>query len=201
MPDVNILRVLISGDLGGAGISRFACQNAGFTALSPTEAGAAGDALYTMYLALAGHLQGVTATVDSTFQTVDVASGALVSEGIVGATLSVVVGLGVRPCPAGTGARGYWHTSTVKGRRFIRGATFFTTFDNESYAGNNALSTTTIGDVELAMNNYAADLLAAGLTAVIWSRPTPLAPASGVAAPVVAFSCSPTPCALRSRRM
>jgi hypothetical protein len=198
---MGILKVLLNGDVGGQGVSKFYAVNAGSSSFSGGEANSFGSALHTLYDALKALFPvDMTYQVDSVVENVDIATAALVGLTNISSVPAAVVGTASQTYVAGTGIRGYWHTSTIKNRRLVRGATFFTPITSNDYTTAGLISTVSTSGTVTAMNAYTGNLGAAGLTQVIYSRPKPKGATNGSIADVIAATCSVTPSSLRSRR-
>jgi hypothetical protein len=138
--------------------------------------------------------------VQSTYTNMDVVTALVLGSPGIPSVPGPIVGSGSGSGIGGTGARGYWHTSTNHGRRLIRGATYFTPFTGVAYASNNGLTATATGTVQSAMLAYLTAISAAGLVAVVYHRPAKGTFTGGVAAPITGASCNAQPGSLRSRR-
>lgn len=198
---VNQFAVNIQGDAGGEGISRFHFTNGTGSAMSSSEGDSAAAAVMAMYTAIAPLLMGAcNYTMQPTFKAIEIDSGLVLSEVVISTVPAVVLGGDPKAAPAGTGARGYWHTGTVIGRRICRGYTYFTTFGADSYDGVGHIAIAATGTVVTAMEGLLAGALAAALQLVIWHRPPKGTLTGGQVAPVIAATCSQTVLSVRSRR-
>lgn len=202
MSEVNIFTVHLNGDIGGAGISRFHMTNAGGTALITADAASVGSALHTFYTALAGILSNnYTFNVDPVFETVNAQTGAIVSLGGVTAGTGTVTAIGSGTHVAGMGARIYWKTSTIRNRRFVRGATFITPLISAAYDTTGAIAGGDTGTIETAAAAMINGLVAGGIIPVVWARPKTAFSGDGAVAPIIAWTVGTTPASLRSRRV
>jgi hypothetical protein len=143
---------------------------------------------------------GYNIHVENSYTVLDVASANVVAS--LGFTPSPanVVGTGDTNYASGTGARGYWHTGTVKGRRIIRGATYFTPLCSNAFGATGSTAVALQTQLSAAMLTYVTTLTAATLVPMVYSRPKKGATVGGVAAPITGTSCGPQPGSLRSRR-
>jgi hypothetical protein len=100
----------------------------------------------------------------------------------------------------GTGCRINWKTSTLNGRRLLRGATYFVPMGNNAYTGQGGISPVIAGNLTAAATTYLTAMTTALLYPVVWHRPPKKTFTGGVYGIVTAGVCSTTPAGLRSRR-
>jgi hypothetical protein len=197
---VNIFGVTQNGDIGGAGISRFAVLGDGSAPLTNTQLNAVAAALNTMYSAWKLlSPSSVTFAVFPTVQVITVETGALTAELNIPTPGTVQAG-SVGNYAAGTGARIYWHTVTIKNRRLIRGATYVTPLVASAFGTNGAVLGTTANTITTAATAYIAAILAAGVFPSVYSRPPKTLPGSGLLGAISSASVSLKPASVRSRR-
>jgi hypothetical protein len=195
------VQVVIQGDIGGRGISRwrFLPSLAG-TAPSIADVNAAGAAVRAFYAAAAFLPTGVSAQVQAAVPFFDVGS-ALVQGSVSMTTVpNVVSGSLAGNYAAGMGARVNWKTATISGRRLIKGATFVIPMASAEYTSGGALSSTAQTALINAANAYIAAMNTAGTTPVVWHRPPKGTTAGGLVGPINAVAVPSTPAGLRSRR-
>lgn len=202
MPSVAVFQVNTTPDIGGIAMSRFHVMKAGGAQLGPSDANTAAAAIWALYQ---GAKQFYTTTLGFQFVVayteMDVASANIIGQGVVSTPPGALGGTGTGVCVAGTGIRLYWHTSTVKGRRLVRGATYLTPLVNAAYSSTNGINTTAISTVQAAGMSYVNACTTGGLVAVVYCRPAKGATTGGVAAPITAATVGATPGSLRSRRV
>lgn len=201
MPLVNVFTVHINGDAGGAGISRYHVKNGAGGMLSAADANSAAGAVWDLWQGVKALLaQDVTYTIDPVFQFLDEASGAIQGVGTIGTVPAPTTGTQLTAYAGGNGARLYWHTSTVKGRRLVRGATFITPMSAGQYTANGQLAASTCTTVVAAGMSYVNACTSAALQAVVYCRPKKGTFTGGMSAPIVAATCPTTVASIRSRR-
>lgn len=202
MAVVNIFDVLLSGDAGGNGISRFAVTNATETELLATEADSVTAALHAMYTSWASLLvNNYTIEISPLYKAVLASSGLIVANGSGTTTPTAIISATSGTHTAGVGARANWRTNTIKGRRFIRGATFITPLVSAAYATDGSVSPTTAGTLRVAATGYLTALNTATLLPVIWARPTSKTATDGEVGGVISVTVSLVAASLRSRRV
>lgn len=109
----------------------------------------------------------VTITVDGSGDTIDEATGDLVSVWTGTAPAPVVgTGAGVYAAPAGAMVR--WNTAGIVAGRRVRGKTFLVPAISAAYAGDGSLDAADITVIQTAAD---ALIAAAGSTPVVWARP------------------------------
>jgi len=198
---VNILTTHIAGDIGGAGICRLHFTNGGATIATSSDANTAAASMFDMWNgAKALFPNNINFTCDPIVQAVEESTGGLQAEVAITTVPGQIFGTTSFDYAAGVGARGYWHTNTVKGRRLVRGATFFVPLTASAFTSGGQVAGGTITTLIAAMGDYAGALVSGSLQGVIWSRPTPANPSGGLAAPIAAWSVSTVPAGLRTRR-
>jgi len=138
---------------------------------------------------------GVTVTVPSTGDLIDVATGELTGTWSEAAS-GPGVGAGFGAYPAGVGARAVWDTSGIVGGRRVRGSTFFCPLVNSCFGTDGTLDPTFLtnfgGFVDTLWNSLTYDM-------GIWSRPVP--GRAGAFSTVVGASVPDKVSWLRSRRV
>lgn len=201
MASIAIFEVDQTGDVGGPGVSRFATLGTGSSGpLTPTELNTVAAALLAMYTTIKPHLQStITYSVNSICKIIDEASGGITSQQSIG-TVGVTAGGAIGIYAAGTGARIYWHTNTVKGRRLIRGATYICPLDSGSYTNAGVISGSVSTLITGACNTYLNTLNTASITPVIYCRPHPKGATNGTHGSVTAVQVGSKVASLRSRR-
>jgi hypothetical protein len=94
----------------------------------------------------------------------------------------------------------YWHTTTVHGRRLVRGAVYLTPFVQSAYGTTDGLAAATITKVQNAATALVTACVAANVIPVVYHRPAKGTFTGGVAAQITGASCTAQPGSLRSRR-
>lgn len=200
VPLFNIFSVTQNGDIGGAGISRFAVLGDGVSLMTNVQLNGVAAALLNLYTGIHSIFpNSVTFQVSPTTQVVDAQSGALTAEQNI-PTVGNTTGVGATTYVAGTGARIYWHTVTIKNRRLIRGATYMTPLAGSAFSNSGALAGGTITQVQNAAQGYIAAITALTLVPQVYARSTKLKPDTGMLGAIAAASVSAKPCSVRSRR-
>lgn len=158
--------------------------------------------MHGFYTAMAGFTpQSITFAFPTFVEVKDVDSGAPTSNVVLTVTPANVVGGDGAVYAAGVGARVNWKTSTIKNRRFIRGATYYVPMGGTSYNHlDGAILPTPQGDLATAAAAYLNAMTAAGLSAVIYSRPKLHTVTGGSVGAITSFGVPNTPCGVRSRR-
>jgi hypothetical protein len=142
----------------------------------------------------------IVTQVNQVVQFVDEPSGGLLGEVSASALASPMTGTGAGVYVAGCGARIYWHTSTIKNRRLIRGATYFTPVIGVQFNSSGVLQGTSAAAIAVAAQNYITAMTTAGLVAGVYSRASKPDPQGGLFAAITGVSVSNVPCSVRSRR-
>jgi hypothetical protein len=197
---VNEVKVLVQGDIGGVGVSRwrFIRNDAGVTTVA--DCNAAGAAVKAFYSSAQNYPSAITFAVQATVEMFDIGSG-LVQGSLVMTTVPAVVPGGAGGAyAAGTGLRINWKTSQIVGRRLLRGATFLVPTGSTAFASNGAVATTYQATVQSAATAYVAAMQTANLVPVVWHRPPVHTTSGGVVGVITGGTVSGTPAGLRSRR-
>jgi hypothetical protein len=195
------VQAVITGDIGGRGISRFRfLPSASGTAPSPADCNAVGAAVRALYAACSFLPIAMSMQVQSSVEYFDVGS-ALVQGAVSMTTVpTLYTGTGSGSYPAGMGGRINWKTSTLSGRRMLRGATFLVPMVQAQYTATGGLSGTTQTALINAGNAYIAAVNASGCAPVVWHRPPKGTTAGGLVGAITAVQVSSIPSGLRSRR-
>jgi hypothetical protein len=200
MPLVVIFTVQQSGDVGGLGMSRFAVQNSAGTSMSNTELNACAGALGGLYSTYATYAPtNMSFSILNTAQVVDEQTGELAMVQNI-PTVSVKTGSSGGNYAAGVGARLYWHTTTVKNRRLVRGATYLTPITSGFMTNSGTITPAIVTALIGAGNTYIAAISAATCTPQVWCRPKPKTAGNGLSAVISSCSMQATVASLRSRR-
>jgi hypothetical protein len=194
------VKVLVQGDIGGSGVSRwrFIRNDAGVTTV--TDCNAAGAAVKAFYSAAQNYPSAVTFAVQPTVEMFDIGSGLVQGSLVMSAVPAVVPGGSGAAYAAGTGLRINWKTNQIVGRRLLRGATFLVPTGSTAFGSNGAVAPTYQATVQAAATAYVAAMTTANLVPVIWHRPPVGTTSGGVVGVVTGGTVSTTPAGLRSRR-
>lgn len=191
----------VTGDIGGAGLSRYHISRADGTLPTAVDATAAGNAIHSFYAAFASFSpSGVSNAVDGAVQILDPDSAVVVGTVSMSPVPSAVNGLQTGAYGAGLGVRVNWHTTTILNRRRMRGASLVVPLFGNAFSTTGALQGSTTSTVLSAASTLLSSLATAGLQLVVWHRPARGASSGGVEAPVTSVQVGPTPAGLRSRR-
>lgn len=192
---------VVNGDAGGAGISRFMWATGTGGIATSAECDSAGFAAASMLGTMSPHMPAsISWQIQPLFEGHLFATGTVA--GLVNATtpLAPVIGGDTNPHAAGVGARGYWHTATIIGRRICRGALYIVPLSAASFDTNGNVNGTSQGVLQGAMDSYLAAMSTAGLIPVVWHRPAKGTFVGGLLADIIAATVGPKPAGLRSRR-
>jgi hypothetical protein len=198
-----IFQVNSSADIGSIGMSRYYCQNGTDPTQGVTngQANAFTAAVAAMYNTLKPFFpSSMGYQLQSTYSVLDVLTGQV--QGSLGYSTipAQVVGTGATGTAGGVGARLYWHTTTIHGRRLIRGAVYLTPFSSNAYASTDGLAGSTITAVQNAGTALINACVTANVIPVVYHRPPKGTFTGGVAAQITGASCTAQPGSLRSRR-
>lgn len=201
MVDIAMCEVHVTGDIGGAGISRLFWQRQDATTPIGSDCNSAGAALHTMFAAWALLCAGpIGFQIDPLVQLYAHDTGLVAGQLIMSSPPAAITSGGGGDYAAGVGARVNWHTGSVHGRRYIRGATFVVPLTSSSYATNGSVGSGTATSISAAAQAYIAAMNAASLEAIVWHRPTKGVHTGGAVGLVTNGICSTVPAGLRSRR-
>lgn len=191
----------VSGDIGGTGVSRFRFirQNAGdITGADVNSAAAASRGVLASVSAYTP--SGVTWSCQPQVNIYTVDTGLVVPPLVITSVPTNVSGAASGSWGAGVGGRLNWKTSTLAGRRLLKGATFLVPFAAAGFAAGGGVASAAQTAVNGAAATYLTALTTALLYPVIWHRPPKGTFAGGVAGIIVTGILSPVPAGLRSRR-
>jgi hypothetical protein len=201
MPQVGEIAFHVQGDIGGVGISRFRFTRQDAGSIMGTDVNAAAAAARALLAAGATYYPTpISWTCQAQVDIYDVASGLVQGPLIVTALPATVNGTGGSSFSAGTGGRINWKTSTLSGRRLLKGATFLVPLSATAFTSNGAVANGTVTAINTAVATYINAMTTATLYPVIWHRPKKGATVGGLTGIVTAGALSATPSGLRSRR-
>lgn len=202
MPEVGELAFHVAGDIGGTGISRFRFTRQDAASITGTDCNAAAAAAKGMLSTLAAWFpNAITWTCVPQVNVYDSSTGLVSGPLVVSSLPAVVGGSAGTTFGAGLGARVNWKTSTLHGRRLMKGATFLVPFGTAAFSSAGAVSSTAVNSVTTAATAYLTAMTAAALYPVVWHRPPKGTTAGGQTGIIYAGVCSSVPAGLRSRRV
>ena len=192
--------VKVTGDIGGAGISRFRFIRNDAGVITVADCNAAGAAVKGLYSTTTLWPSGVVWAVQPAVEVFQI-DNALVQGFLTMSTVPTpVTGTGGSVWAAGIGARINWKTATVSGRRLLKGSTYMVPLVSNAFGTSGAVAGTTVTSLSSAASAYFSAMTAAALTPVIWHRPLKGATTGGLIGPINAAVVNSTPAGLRSRR-
>jgi hypothetical protein len=201
MVEIAHVDALLTGDVGGAGISRYWFQRVDAATITGSDCNAAAAAVRALYGAASTYLAAdMTYTFPGPIDVVDHATGLVQNIVPLSSVPTAVTGGGGGNYAAGTGFRLNWKTLSVHNRRFIRGANFLTPVAAGGWTTGGVVAPGAISGMASAITTYLAALNTAGLEAIIWHRPAKGTFTGGAVGLVVTGAVSPTPAGLRTRR-
>jgi hypothetical protein len=201
MVQIAISAANVTGDIGGAGISRLHWQRQDAATIAPADATAFLAAWRALWFAAAAWIpQNVTWSWQPQSTVIDHADASL--QGLVTATAVPANVSGTTPSnyPAGNGARLNWNSGSVRNRRLMRAATFMVPLGSNGYTTGGQVMPTFITAMATASNTFFAALNTAQLELIVYHRPVPGDPAHGAVGLVQGLSIPTRPATLRSRR-
>jgi hypothetical protein len=201
MGQVGIFAVHITGDIGGAGISRFHFNRTDSGTITSADCGSTGNALHAFYNSVALYMPAdITVSFDPVCKVIDADSGALVANLNSSTSPANVIGAITGSYPAGVGARLNWKTTTVHNRRFVRSATAIVPLHASAFTNNGSVGAAAQPAIQAAAVALLVAMTTAALDLVAYHRPALHATSGGLAASIVGSSVGTTPMGLRSRR-
>jgi len=172
LASIATVSVNITGDIGGAGVSRFRFFVVPDAVPSVANCNLAGSSIRAFYLACQALLPAdVTTAVQPVVEVNDVVSGAVTALVTMSSVPAALVGSGTGNYGGGLGAGVNLKTSTVLNRRFMRGKLFFVPLAVASYSTNGSVTPATINTINGAYSTYLAAMVAGNLEPAVWHRP------------------------------
>lgn len=191
---------IVTGDIGGQGISRWRFVRSDAGPPTVADANAAGAAVRQMLLACGLKPADVAWSVNPTVELYDINS-ALVQGALTMTTIPAIVnGTDATNYAAGIGVRINWKTSTIAGRRLLKGATYLVPMASACFSASGAVGPGTVTSATGAAGAYLAAMGVANLVPVVWHRPHKGQTTGGIVGPIQAYKVNTMPCGLRSRR-
>lgn len=201
MVDISFVKVQVSGDIGGLGISKFGFQRVDATPPLQSDCNSAGAAVHGLLTAVrAVWPLDITWTILGECDLVDHATGAPAGIVTMSSVPAAVTGASAGAYGAGLGLRMNWKTPSVHGRRYIRGCTFFVPTTRDAFGSNGAADPSTQASYASAGAAYIAAMAAANLDPIVWHRPPKGTTSGGAVGLITSAACSSVPAGLRSRR-
>jgi len=192
---------LLTGDIGGTGITRFRWALVGFGAPSAADCS---SALSNQHTLLSGFSSAIPAAVTWTPQAehraLDPGSGLVNSFINASAVPAAITGSNSSDYAAGIGARIQWRTSTVLNRRLMKSASFIVPLAGSAFTLDGSIAPAISGAGTTLADAYLTAMQGNGLAAVAWHRPAKGTTSGGEAAAITSGTVGPTPSGLRSRR-
>jgi hypothetical protein len=201
MPQIASIQWQVAGDIGGQGVAtlRFIRQDA--ASITGADCNAAAAAAHNIFAAaVASTPVDVTWSCLTQVDIYDSITGAVAGPLTVNSVPAPVVGTASGNYSAGTGARINWKTSTLQGRRLMRGALYIIPLAGPGYTANGSVSSGIVTALNGGAGAYLTAMTSASLYPVIWHRPPKGTHAGGTTGIVYAAVTSTVPAGLRSRR-
>ena len=191
----------VQGDIGGIGVSRlrFVRQDAG--TIMGADVNAAAAAARGLFNSIVGSLpSGVSWTCDPQCNVYDFATGLVQGPLVVSSLPAVITGGVSGNFTAGIGARINWKTSTLVGRRLLKGATYMIPLAFPAYSSSGAVGPGLITAANAGAAGYLTAMTTALLYPVVWHRPAKGTFTGGMTGIIHGGVTSAVPAGLRSRR-
>lgn len=191
----------VTGDIGGAGVSRFRFTRQDAADITGADVHAAAVASQNIFGAAASSTpSSCTWTCFNECNIYDAATGVVQGPLPVSTPPAAIPGTGTGNYTAGAGARINWRTSTLVGRRLLRGATFVVPLSQNAYTSLGAISASFVTALGTGAATYLTAMTTAVLYPVVWHRPLKGTTVGGMTGTIFAGNVSTVPAGLRSRR-
>lgn len=201
MPQVAEIEYIVSGDYGGVGVSRFRFTRRDSTAITGADVNAVAASARKIFLAAAPYIPSVVGwTCQAIANVYDVDSALVQGPLSISSLPATAQGSASGTWAAGSGCRVNWKTSTIRGRRMLRGATYLIPLAAGGFGSTGAVLSTARSAIDAACATYINELTTAQLYPVVWHRPLKGQTSGGMTGVIFAGLSSPTPSSLRSRR-
>ena len=201
MSQLGMIDFILEGGVGGAGLSRQHFQRTDLGTITSSDAGAAAAAYRELWFTVDTYMPNTVGIgCGSNCAVHDDATGAPIAEVTLSAVPGFTTGGSGAAYAAGSGVRINWKTSTVRNRRFIRGATFLVPMTSACFDTTGYVASGPEAIIVGAASAYLAAMTAANIAHVAWHRPAKGTFIGGVAAPVTTFVVQSMPGQLKSRR-
>ena len=201
MATVGEIDMHVQGDVGGIGVSRFRFVRSDDGPITPADAAAAGAAVHGLYSTSLNMFPSIVSLIiQAVVNTYDSGSGLIQGTVNMGTVPGAMVGTNSNSYGAGLGARLNWKTSTISGRRMLKGCSYWIPLCAAAFGTTGAVQPGQVTTMDTAAAGYLSAMATANLQAVIWHRPKKGATVGGLIGPITAHQASSTPAGLRSRR-
>jgi len=201
VPQIGEIAWHLTGDIGGVGISRFRFVRQDAANIAGVDANAVAAASAALLTAVKAYIPAnVIWSCSTQVNIYDVASGLVQGPIALSSPPANVASTSSGSYSGGAGARLNWKTSTLVGRRLIKGATFLVPVGVTGFAATGAVAPSLVTALNAAAATYLNAVTSATLYPVIWHRPKKGATVGGVTGIVFTGITSTTPAGLRSRR-
>lgn len=191
----------LTGDIGGTGMTGFFFTKQNSADIDAAAVAAAAAATYSLVHAIAAQAAGdVSWRCDPQVDVYDISTGGVQPPWVITSLPSLNPGQGSGAYPAGTGARINWKTSTIRGRRLMRGCTYAVPLSGASYTSTGSVGATCTAALTTAAMAYLTAMAQGNLEPVIWHRPAKGTFSGGMVGIISAGVCSSVPASLRTRR-
>jgi hypothetical protein len=191
----------LSGDVGGAGINRMHWQRTDAAAINVADCNSAAAAWHGVWQGVHANMPfGYTVTTNPAVEIREVDTGAPDDVQQLTAIPAVVTGSDTGHYAAGVGVRVNWKSSSVRNRRFMRGATLLVPLVSDTFTTGGVVDATFISGLVTTLNTFLAAMASNTLEMIVWHRPAKGQTTGGAAGLVTGFSISTVPASLRSRR-
>ncbi len=201
MPEVAEIAWHVSGDIGQVGVTRFRFTRQDAASVTGADCNAAAAATKLVIAAgTAYYPSSITWTCDPEVRIYESDSGAVVPPLGITTIPAPIVGGGSSSHGAGLGLRINWKTSTLSGRRLIKGASYLVPMGQAVYGGDGSIAASVTTAIGTGCASYLTAMTTAALYPVVWHRPKKGTTTGGLTGIVFAGVASNTPAGLRSRR-
>lgn len=198
---VGINTGVISGDVGGTGITRQKFIRSDHGTILVADANAAIAAWRAVWQAVHSEMPNtVSVQWEATCEVIDDNTAAVDGTVPISSVPATVFGSSTSHYAAGNGIRVNWTTSNVLNRRLIRGATFLVPLTVDAFLATGQVSSVISAGYVTALSTYLTAMGTANLIPVVHHRPKKGTFVGGVAAGITGFNIGPTGAMLKSRR-
>lgn len=191
----------VSGDYGGVGVSRFRFTRQDSTGITVSDCNLAAAAAKAIFAAAVSYIPSVVGwTCQPQVNIYEVSTGLVDAPLFLTTIPATAQGSASGTWAAGSGCRINWKTSTVHGRRLMRGALYLVPLAAAGFGSTGAVLSTARTAIDAACATYLTAMAGGQLYPVVWSRPAKGTFSGGTTGIITAGISSPTPSSLRSRR-
>lgn len=192
---------VLSGDVGGLGLSRMHFQRADAGTILVADCNAAASAWHGVWQGVHSYLPlnySVTFAADVAIREVD--TGAPDVALTLSSVPANVTGSDNNKYAAGVGVRVNWNSASVRNRRFMRSATFIVPLCSDAFTTAGVVDSTFQSSLITLLQTCLTSLNGAGLEMIVWHRPAKGTFVGGAAGLVVGATVPGVAASLRSRR-